>query len=156
MWLPRGWQWQLGPKCSPESERAARAKAHHALGSCPDPRPAFLSGPKPRCRNKLRPALLTPGVPSPPVSLLSYIRPVSPLSSGRSPHGWGSRGAASVPVREPRAAENHRKSLLQASALAEPSCPVGGFCRSSTAIASLLGSGPSPLPSPPCRHSGSR
>ena len=57
--------------------------------------------------------------------------------------------------REPRAAENHQKSFLQASALAEPSCPVGGFCRCSTAIASLLGSRPSPIPSPPCLHSQS-
>lgn len=105
---------QLGPKRFPEFERAAGAKAHHALGSCLDPRPAFLSRPKPRWRNKLRPALLTPGVPSPPLPLLSYVRPISPLSSGHGPRGWGSRGASSVPVREPRAAENPRKSLLQA------------------------------------------
>lgn len=156
MWPPRGWQWQLGPERFPETERAAGAKAHHALGCRLDPRPAFLSGPKPRWRRRSETSLLTPGVPSPLVPLPSYIRPVSPLSSRRGPRGWESRGASSVPVREPRGEENHRKSLSQASPLAEPSCPCRQDLQVQHAIASLLGSGPSLIPSPPCLHSGSR
>ena len=100
-------------------------------------------------------SLLTPGVPSPLVPLPSYIRPISPLSSRRGPRGWESRSASFTPVREPWGEENQRKSLLQALPWLSRPALVGRICRSSTAMASLLGSGPSLIPSPPCLHSGS-
>ena len=147
MWPPRGWQWQLGPERFPETERAAGAKAHHALGCRLDPRPAFLSGPKPRWRRRSETSLLTPGVPSPLVPLPSYIRPVSPLSSRRGPRGWESRGASSVPVREPRGKRTiGRASRRPVPWLSRPAL-VGRICRSSTP--SLPSWAPVPLSSPP-------
>lgn len=155
MWPPRGWQWQLGPERFPETERAAGAKAHHALGCCLDPRPAFLSGPKPRWRKRSETSLLTPGVPSPLVPLPSYIRPVSPLSSRRGPRGWESRGASSVPVREPGGKRTiGRASRRPVPWLSHPAL-VGRICsparhRFPPGLRSLS----HPLPS--LSHSGSR